>query len=194
MYVEKVVEIEAPPARVWEVLADVAHWPEWTASVTRVKRVGTGPLALGSEVVIKQPRLLTARWRVISYAPGEEFTWQSALAGGRIVGTHRVEPIATARTRVTLIARSEGPLANLLAALTARRTRRYVGMEAAGLKKRSEEEPPPMLTLGLHHPRRLSASAATCRRTSGDAFRRMRGRRRDGLQSGRWRSYCVPHA
>ena len=36
------VDVAAPAQRVWEVMSDVERWHEWTASVTKVKRVGNG--------------------------------------------------------------------------------------------------------------------------------------------------------
>ena len=36
MITECGIDIDAPAAVVWDVFSDVEHWPEWTASVTRL--------------------------------------------------------------------------------------------------------------------------------------------------------------
>ncbi|MGH2634371.1 MAG: SRPBCC family protein [Tepidiformaceae bacterium] len=147
MNVETVIEIEAPSSRVWEVLSDVERWPEWTASMTSVRRLDLGPLVPGSEAVVKQPRLLRARWRVTELIPGAEFTWQSRLARGHVVGVHSIEVLSDSVSRVTLGVKSSGRLASLLASTTTGIARRHVAMEAAGLKRRCEELTSPQTTV-----------------------------------------------
>ena len=57
------------------------------------------------------------------------------------MATHSVEPTATG-SRATLSIDQHGVIGELFARLTADITRRYLDLEAAGLKRRSEEEQP----------------------------------------------------
>lgn len=131
------VDINATPARVWEVIRDGERWPEWTASVTSVRPLQPPPLAIGHRVTIRQPRLPPARWTVTELDEGRSFTWVSKAPGVRVIATHSVEPLGSG-TRATLSLSYTGFLASLMAWLTRGITNRYLGMEAAGLKRRSE--------------------------------------------------------
>jgi uncharacterized membrane protein len=138
MHYEVTVEIEAPPEAVWAVLADVERWPEWTASMTGVRRLDPGELHVGSEARVKQPRLLEATWRVTELEPGSSFTWESRSPGLTTVGGHRIAERDGRRSAVTLTIDQAGPAAALVRPFTAGLTRRYLGMESAGLKRRCE--------------------------------------------------------
>lgn len=131
------VEILAPVERVWAVLSDVERWPEWTASVSRVNLYTGRPIEVGSRAIVKQPRFPAAQWIVTDVEPGRGFTWVSIGPGLTVTGDHRIEPIAGG-CRVTLSLRYEGLIARLVMRLTRGITARYVGLEAAGLKARSE--------------------------------------------------------
>src|SRR5215204_634704 len=131
------IDIAAPPERVWQVMSDVESWHEWTASVTSVKRITAGPFAVGTRVVIKQPKFPAAFWKVIELKPGSSFTWESVAPGFRAVGQHSVEPTPTG-SRATLVLDYEGLFGGLMGALTGGITQQYVTMEANGLKARSE--------------------------------------------------------
>ena len=124
------------PGRVWAILVDVERWPEWTPSVSRNRRLDPGPLAVGSRARIHQPRLLPATWRIVELAEGRRFTWVTGGPGVRAVAEHWVEPIYRG-SRVTLSVRFEGLLASLVARLTRDLNRRYLELEAAGLRERS---------------------------------------------------------
>ncbi|HZE30856.1 MAG TPA: SRPBCC family protein [Actinoallomurus sp.] len=131
------VEIDADPERVWNALIDVEHWPDWTPSMRSVRRLDTGPFGPDSRVRIEQPRMPAAVWQVTRFEPGTSFTWVSARGGVRTEGYHRLVRGPDGLTVELGIAQT-GALAWLIAALYGRLTRRYVGMEARGLKRACE--------------------------------------------------------
>jgi uncharacterized protein YndB with AHSA1/START domain len=132
------VDIAAPPERVWPVMFDVERWPEWTATVTEVARLESGPLAGGRRVRIRQPRPLPAVWQVTEINPGRNFTWVTRSPGVVVTARHAVVA-SSGGTRATLSVEFEGLLGGWVAWLTRRLNNRYLAIEAAGLKKRSEE-------------------------------------------------------
>lgn len=139
-------DIAAPPERVWAIMSDVVRWHEWTPSITSVKLLGGGPLALGSRALIRQPKFPPALWKVIEIVPGRSFTWVSVAPGLRVIGRHAVEPVPGA-ARATLSLELHGLFGGLWGQLTKNITERYIAFEARGLKGRSENaayrrEPP----------------------------------------------------
>lgn len=131
------IDIAAPAERVFAVMTDVERWPEWTPSVTRVDRLDGGPFAVGSRVRVVQPKLPPAVWRATALIEGRGFTWVSSAPGLRVTAHHRVEPTG-AGSRATLAIQYAGLFGPLLAWLTRDINDRYLGLEAAGLKARSE--------------------------------------------------------
>jgi hypothetical protein len=128
--------VQASPSDTWKVMSDVQRWPSWTASMRSVTPLDS-PLGVGSRVRVSQPRLPTIIWTVEAFDPDVAFSWSNQSSGIRSFGDHRVSPVEGG-TRVDLLLRQEGPLAGLSALLYARLTRRYVRMEAEGLKRRVE--------------------------------------------------------
>lgn len=131
------VEIDAPPARVWTIMCDVERWPEWTASMTSIERLDPGPLAVGSRARVRQPKLLPAVFVVTRLAPDAGFAWVTRSAGVGATGEHWIVPSGSG-SRVTLSVEFSGALAWLVARLAGGLTRRYLDIEAAGLKRASE--------------------------------------------------------
>ena len=57
-------DINAPAERVYEVMADIERWHEWTPSVTSIKRLDSGRFSAGSRALIRQPKFPSALWTV----------------------------------------------------------------------------------------------------------------------------------
>lgn len=128
------IDVPALAPRVWDVLCDVEHWPQWTPSMTAVELLTAGPLAVGSRVRIKQPRLPTVEWTVDQLIPGRAFAWTARTAGTTSRADHSVTPAATSsRVEASLV--QTGPLAGLLSVAYGRLTRRYLHQELHGLRQ-----------------------------------------------------------
>jgi len=133
-----VIDIDATPESVWSVLVDVERWPSWTASMNRVTRLDSGAFELGSAARVEQPRLPATVWRVTAFEHGTSFTWTARSPGLETGARHALVPRAGGGVRVVLEIWRCGALARLVGLLTSVLTRRYVEMEAAGLKQRCE--------------------------------------------------------
>lgn len=143
MNIEQNVDIAAPPAAVWAAWIDVPTWPIWSTSVTSAERLDDGPFAVGSRSHLVQPGLRPAVWTVTDLtepATGRDgsFVWESSAPGIRTTASHVVTSTGPASCRVALRVEQDGPLAGLVGRMFGARTRRYVGIEAAGIRTVSE--------------------------------------------------------
>jgi hypothetical protein len=103
-----------------------------------VELVRPGPLATGVEARIAQPRLGTRTWRVTAVEACRGFTWETSGPGTPMVATHTITPRGDSASSVELVIDSSGWAVSLLGWLMAPTGRRYIEMEAAGLKQRAE--------------------------------------------------------
>lgn len=138
MITECSVEIAAPAALVWRVFSDVESWPSWTASVARVTPLDARELAIGRRFAIEQPRLPKLVWEVTELTPGTAWTWRQAAPGATSRAEHEVIALDATRTLVRQRFEQRGPIGALLGRLFAGMTRRYLRMEADGLKAACE--------------------------------------------------------
>ena len=132
------VEIDAPAPLVWDVYSDVERWPVWTASVTEVVPLDGSGIAVGKRFEIKQPRLPKLVWEVTEFEPGVSWTWRQRSPGGTTLGRHEVLAGDDGRTLVRQSIDQRGPIGVVVGVLMLRLTKRYLALEAAGLKQRSE--------------------------------------------------------
>ena len=92
------IDVEAPVEQVWEVLCEVELWPEWAPTVTSVRRLDDGPLAVGSRVRVEQPRIPPTEYVVTELEPSRSFTWVATGPGVRTTARHLLEELGTGGT------------------------------------------------------------------------------------------------
>lgn len=141
MITESTIEIDASPEVVWRVFADVEQWPAWTASVRRVTPLDGADLAVGRRFEIRQPPFPRLVWTVTELDPGRSWTWRQRSPGATTSAVHEVAPLdGGRRTLVRQRIDQRGPGGVLVGLLSRGLTRRYLTMEAEGLKQASEAE------------------------------------------------------
>ena len=148
MRFEQTISTAVDPTRAWTALAEVTAFPAWTRSMTSVEPLDGADLRVGRRYRIRQPGMLALVWRVSQVREGESFVWESRVAGVRTVASHELSADPAGGARITLSIDQSGALAGLIGALTGGRTRRYLRMEADGLKAASESPGGPAGTAG----------------------------------------------
>jgi uncharacterized membrane protein len=138
MRFEESIEIDAPPQRVWEVLSDLEAWPQRIETVDVVELLTPSPLAKGSQVRLKQPKLPEGTWDITVWDGSSYFEWRQKSGGMTSVAGHRVDPLDDGRSRLTLTLDMRGPLIPIVALFYRGLTNRYMSLEAQGMKHAAE--------------------------------------------------------
>jgi uncharacterized membrane protein len=139
MITEDSIEIDAPAQLVWEVFSDVQRWPEWTASVTSLVGKDGANLAVGKRFSIKQPGMSKLVWKVTEIDRGSSWTWVQRSPGVLVTARHWVTAQPGGRTLVRQQLEQRGVLGALVGRMMIKKTKRFLELEAQGLKARSEE-------------------------------------------------------
>jgi uncharacterized membrane protein len=139
MITEDSVEIDAPAELVWQVFSDVQRWPEWTASVMSLVGKDGANLAVGKRFSIKQPGMSKLVWEVTEIDHGSYWTWVQRSPGVRVSARHWVIPQPSGGTLVRQQLEQRGMLGALVGRMMVKKTKRFLELEAQGLKARSEE-------------------------------------------------------
>jgi uncharacterized membrane protein len=139
MLTEDSIEIDAPAELVWQVFSDVEHWPEWTASVTSLVGRDGANLAVGKRFSIKQPGMVKLTWKVTEIDPGLSWTWVQRAPGVAVTARHHVIVQPDGRTLVRQELDQRGMIGAVVGRLMIKKTKRFLELEAQGLKTRSEQ-------------------------------------------------------
>jgi len=138
IHIERSINVNTPPERVWAVMMDIERWPEWTESMKSVERLDSGEFGVGSNAKLKIRRSPSANvWTVTALTPNRSFTWGTNSGGVKAVASHMIEPDGDG-SKVTLAIDLSGPVVTFFGWFIAGPSRENVRMEAEGLKRRTE--------------------------------------------------------
>jgi hypothetical protein len=135
---EKSIEINAPQQRVWDVLSAIETWPQRIETVDSVELLTPAPLAKGSRLRLKQPKLPEGTWDVTVWDVPSYFEWTQKTGGTKSVAGHRVEALGADRSRLTLTLDMRGLLIPIIGLFYKGLTNRYMTLEAEGMKRAAE--------------------------------------------------------
>src|SRR5687768_12068461 len=138
MRFEKAIEIDASQQRVWDVLSDIEAWPQRIETVDTVELLTPPPLAKGSRVRLRQPKIPEGIWDITVWEAPSYFEWTQKASGATNVAGHRVEPLGEGRARLTLTLDMRGLLIPIIGLFYKGLTNRYMSLEAEGMKRAAE--------------------------------------------------------
>ena len=133
--------IDAAPAAVWKILADVGGWRDWDSGVDRVE----GRVALGERITIHATMIRSRPFgvTVTELRPGEAMRWRGGLPLGLAVidRTYTLDPQDDGGTVLTVREDHTGPLAGLLGRTTPDLNPSFRQF-CSGIKARAERSAP----------------------------------------------------
>ena len=138
MRFEKSIDIDAPQQRVWDVLSAIEAWPQRIETVDVVELLTRSPVAKGSRVRLKQPKLPEGTWDITAWDAPTYFEWTQKSGGTTSVAGHRVDALEEGRARLTLTLDMRGLLIPIMALFYKDLTNRYMNLEAEGMKRAAE--------------------------------------------------------
>jgi hypothetical protein len=140
--IRAVIDIDAPRARVWEILRDDARYGEWNPFTPKIETT----FAIGTPIVLhvamhpgrptmRQPEVIS------SYVEGEELGWGTVMGAPFLLKANRTQKLVDlgdGRTRYDSVDRFEGLLVPIVMALYGKHVQRGFDETARALKARAE--------------------------------------------------------
>ena len=138
MRFEHSIDIEAGRERVWNVLSDLEAWPRRIETVDVVELLTPAPVAEGSRLRLKQPKLPEGTWDITVWDPPSFFEWRQESSGITSTAGHRIEPLGEGRSRLSLTLDMRGALMPVIGLFYRGLTNRYMALEAEGMRLAAE--------------------------------------------------------
>lgn len=91
MCFEESIDIHAQQQRVWDMLSDLEAWPRRMETVDVVELLAPAPVAEGSRILLKQPKLPEGTWDITVWDPPSYFELRQKPGGVTSAAGHRVE-------------------------------------------------------------------------------------------------------
>jgi uncharacterized membrane protein len=131
---ESQIVINAGAHRVWQVLSDVARWPQWLPTVTRVVPLDGEAIVVGARYRVEQPKLKPAVWTVTEVEEPRRFVWMAHLPGIRMLAEHTIVEQAPEVSEVVLRFSFGGLLGGMVGRMLRSIVTQYLAQEAIALK------------------------------------------------------------
>jgi len=138
MRLEESIDIDAGQQRVWDVLSDIEAWPRRVETVDAAELLTPAPVAKGSRVRLKQPKLPEGQWDITVWDAPSYFEMRQKSGGITSVAGHRVEALEEGRSRLTLSVDMKGWLVPVVGPFSKGMTTRYMTGEAQDMKRAAE--------------------------------------------------------
>ena len=120
------------------MLSDLESWPRRIETVDTVEVLTPAPIAKGSRVRLRQPKLPEGTWDITVWDPPSSFEWTQKSSGTTSVAGHRVYPLGDGRARLTLTLEMRGLPIAIVGRFYRKLTDEYMRLEAEGMKRAAE--------------------------------------------------------
>jgi carbon monoxide dehydrogenase subunit G len=104
--VERTFEVDVPAERAWQLLADVARWPEWAPHITSASVDPPGAVGPTSKGVFRFRPVGRAAFEMTAWDPPRSWTWTGHVMGVTIEYDHAFEKIDQTRSRLRWVVRT----------------------------------------------------------------------------------------
>jgi uncharacterized protein YndB with AHSA1/START domain len=139
--IEKIVEINAPPAKVWEVITDLKRYPEWNPFLRECSTTFKpgDPINMKVQLFAKpQPQTEIVK----EYVEGKRFAYtMKPVPGGTLSSfrSHEVEALPNGRTRYRSYFYLKGWLMPVVRGLMGSRLQKGFAGMTQGIQERAEK-------------------------------------------------------
>jgi hypothetical protein len=137
---EHSAETSARQDALWGLLADADGWPSWNPGLSSAHL--DGPLRNGTTGHTTQANGQKGNFTVRELELGTYFVNEARVPGAILRFQHRIEAVGDARSRVTLGASIEGPMAPVWGHIFGRQIAGYMPEAVRQLVSRAEGKPP----------------------------------------------------